>query len=104
MPTNLNSGFSNNINIIQSRVNGAHSLRYTDRPIDVDGDGEVEKVTITVTSGSAVGTPSAPGGKVRFNVTKPDGIARSVISEVTETDGGVTTDKDVSQFTEGGES
>jgi hypothetical protein len=102
MATNLNSGFSNNINVIQSRVNGAHSVRYTDRPIDIDGDGEDEKVTITAGTGHAVGTPSAPGGKIRNTVTKPAGIARSIISQVTETDRGVTTDDGVSQYTEGG--
>jgi len=101
MPTDLNAGYSNNINIIQSRVDGAHSVRYTDRPIDLDGDGVEEKVTITVTSGSAIGTPSAPGGKMRQTVTTPAGIARSIVAEATETDGGVHTDRDVNQYTEG---
>lgn len=33
MATNLNPGFSNNINILQVRVNGAHSQRLTDRAL-----------------------------------------------------------------------
>lgn len=64
MPTSLNSGFENNINVIEIRVNGAHQMRYTDRPIT-------------------------------------NYAARAIVSEVTETDGGVHTDNDVSQFTEG---
>lgn len=64
MPTSLNSGFTNNINVIEIRVNGAHQQRVTDRPI----------------SGAA---------------------AHTVVSEVTETDGGVHTNSDVSEFTEG---
>lgn len=66
MATSLNPGYSNNINVIQSRVNGAHSLRYTDRAL-----------------------------------TSPVAAARSIISEVTETDGGVSNDLDVNEFTEG---
>jgi hypothetical protein len=101
MATAINSGFTNNINVIQSRVNGAHSVRYTDRPIDIDGDGSEEQVTITHVSGHAVGTPSAPGGKTRSSVSIPAGVARTIISEVTETDGGVNDDFDVNEFTEG---
>lgn len=101
MATSLNAGFENNINVLQLRVNGAHMQRFTDRAIDIDGDGDKEQVSIVVTSGHAVGTPSAPGGKIRQTVTKPAGIARSVVSEVTETDGGVSSDNDVAEFTEG---
>lgn len=101
MATDLNPGFRNNINIMQLRVNGAHMQRVTDRAIDIDGDGDEEQVTIVVNSGHAVGTPSAPGGKISQTVTIPAGTARTVVSEVTETDGGVHTDNDVSQFTEG---
>lgn len=101
MPTALNSGFTNNINVIEIRTNGAHSQRVTDRAIDLDGDGSKEQVTIAVTAGHAAGTPSAPGGKITQVVTIPAGVARTIVSEVTETDGGVHTDKDVSQFTEG---
>ena len=64
MATNLNAGFTNNINVIEIRVNGAHQQRVTDRPIE----------------GAA---------------------ARTVVSEVTETDGGVSSDRNVSEFTEG---
>lgn len=103
MPTNLNAGYENNINVVQIRTNGAHMSRYTDRAIDVTGDGVDEKVTIAHVSGHAVGTPSAPGGKTRSTVTIPAGAARTLIHEITETDGGVHTDSDVSQFTEGGE-
>lgn len=64
MPTGLNPGFTNNINTIEMRVNGAHQQRVTDRPIQ----------------GFA---------------------ARTVVSEVFETDGGVHTDNDVNEYTEG---
>jgi len=101
MATNLNPGYQNDINVIQLRVNGAHMIRVTDRPIDLNGDGNVEKVSIVVTSGHAVGTPSAPGGKITQTVTQPAGIARSIVSQITETDGGVTSDNDVSEFTKG---
>ena len=101
MATNLNAGFSNNINTIETRVNGAHQYRLTDRAIDIDGNGTKERVTITYVSGSAVGTPAAPGGKMRNTVTIPAGVARTVISQVYETDGGIHTDRDVDQYTEG---
>lgn len=101
MATSLNAGFNNNINVVQIRVNGAHSQRMTDRPMDIDGDGDKEQVTIVVTSGSAIGTPSAPGGKIRQTVTIPAGVARTIVSQTYEADGGVHTDYDVSQFTEG---
>jgi len=103
MASNLNSGYSNNINTIQVRVNGAHMQRLTDRAIDIDGDGSKEKVTITHVSGDATGTPSAPGGKTRSLVTIPAGVARTIIQQVTETDGGVSNDFDVNEYTEGGE-
>jgi hypothetical protein len=76
--------------------------RLTDRPIDINGDGNEETVTVTHVSGHAVGVPSAPGGKTRTTFTIPSGVARSVIHQVTETDGGVNSDFDVSEFTEGG--
>ena len=103
MATSLNAGYSNNINIIQIRTNGANMQRVTDRAIDIDGDGSKEQVTIVHVSGDAAGTPSAPGGKTRSTVTIPAGVARTVIQTVTETDGGIHTDSDVTQFTEGGE-
>jgi len=101
MATALNSGFTNNINTIQLRVNGAHSHRVTDRPIDVTGDGIEEQVTVAHVSGHAVGVPSAPGGVTRSTVTIPAGSARTIIAQVTETDGGVHTDNDVLENTEG---
>lgn len=66
MATNLNPGFTNNINVIEIRVNGAHQQRVTDRPLN--------------------------GGLT---------LARTVVSEVTETDGGVSSDRNVDEFTEG---
>ena len=101
MATNLNPGFSNDINVIQIRVDGAHMHRVTDRAIDIDNDGDIEKVTIAHVSGDARGTPSAPGGKIRNTVTIPAGTARTIVSQVTETDGGITLDRDVTQYTEG---
>ena len=87
--------------MIEIRVNGCHQIRVTDRPIDIDGDGDQEQVTIVHDSGDATGTPSAPGGKVRSHAVIPAGAARTIVSQVTETDGGVHTDNDVNQFTEG---
>lgn len=102
MATSLNAGFRNNINVIQVRNNGAHMQRLTDRAIDIDGNGVKEQVTITHVSGSAIGTPSAPGGKCRDTYTIPAGVARTVVSEVTETDGGINNDlHTVSEFTNG---
>ena len=101
MATSLNAGFTNNINTIEIRVNGAHQIRVTDRPIDTDGDGDVEQTTITYVSGSAVGTPSAPGGKIKNTIVTPAGAARTIVSQVYETDSGVENDSDVSEFTEG---
>jgi len=101
MATSLNAGYSNNINTVQVRTNGAAMQRLTDRPIDFDGDGAEEQVTVTHVSGHAVGTPSAPGGKTRTTVTVPVGAARTIISQLFETDGGVSNDSDVSEFTEG---
>lgn len=101
MATGLQAGYTNNINTIQIRVNGAHSQRVTDRAIDFDGDGSKEQVSITHVSGHAVGVPSAPGGKIRRTFTVPAGVARTIIAETTETDRGVHTDSDVSQYTEG---
>jgi len=101
MATSLNAGYTNNINTIQVRVNGAHSQRLTDRAIDFDGDGNEEAVTIAHTSGHAVGTPSAPGGKIRSVTTIPVGAARTVIQRVVETDKGINNDSDINEFTEG---
>lgn len=98
MATSLNAGYSNNINVIQVRVNGAHSHRYTDRAIDIDGDGDKEQVSIVVTAGHAGGTGSH---KITQVITKPAGIARSLVSDTFETDGGVELDSDVSEFTTG---
>lgn len=39
MANQLNSGFSNNINVIQIRTSGSSSQRVTDRAIDTDSDG-----------------------------------------------------------------
>ena len=101
MATNLNPGFTNNINIIELRSDGGSLMKLTDRKIDFDGDGAEEVVTITHVSGSAIGTPSAPGGKVRSFATIPSGVARSVIERVVEPDHGVNLDLNVSEFTEG---
>jgi len=65
MATSLNAGYSNNINVLQVRVNGAHSQRLTDRAL-----------------------------------TSPVAAARTVVSETTETDRGVTKDEG-QEYTEG---
>jgi hypothetical protein len=101
MPTNLNSGFSNNVNILCVRTQGVSLQKLTDRKIDLDGDGNEEEITITHVSGHAVGTPSAPGGIIRQVVTTPRGFGRTIVDQPVETDGGVHTNSDVSEFTEG---
>lgn len=98
MATSLNSGFTNNINVVQIRVSGSSMQRVTDRPIDFDGDGSEEEVSIVHVSGDA---GQAGGGKIRSTITKPIGIARSVIQSITEPDGGTHSSDDVLEFTEG---
>jgi len=99
MAASLNSGFTNNINVIQMRTSGSSMQRSTDRAVDTDGNGAVEKAVFTVTSGGGVGTPSAPGGKMMYTVTSPDGIAGSTVERVYETDGGIDITGTI--FTEG---
>ena len=65
MASELNAGYSNNINVLQVRVNGAHSQRLTDRAL-----------------------------------TSPVAAARTVVSETTETDRGVSKDEG-QEYTEG---
>ena len=86
MPANLNVGFVNNINTIQVRTSGSSMQRLTDRAIDVDGDGNVEVVTISGFGTSAI-------------ITKPVGIARSVVDQTFESDGGINVSG--SEFTTG---
>jgi hypothetical protein len=90
MATDLNAGFTNNINTIAIRGAGTVVQRYTDRAIDIDGDGAVETVSI-------VTTPR--GQKVSDVVTIPAGVARTLIDQTNETDGGVNTEGE--EFTEG---
>lgn len=104
MASDLQSGFQNNINVMQIRTSGSSSQRVTDRRIDIDGDGTKESVTV-----SAFGTP-AGGSKFNPPTTFSSdtnsllggdnaGTARSVVSESVESDGGVNTDGQ--EFTEG---
>ena len=65
MASELNAGYSNNITVLQVRVNGAHSQRLTDRAL-----------------------------------TSPVAAARTVVSETTETDRGVSKDEG-QEYTEG---
>ena len=90
MASERNAGYSNHINTISVRGAGTVVHRYTDRAIDIDGDGDVEAVSI-------VTTPR--GQKVSDVVTIPAGVARTLIDQTTETDGGVNTDGE--EFTEG---
>ena len=101
MATALNAGFVNNINTIQIRTSATSMQRVTDRSIDFDGDGAEESVTITYISGDATGVPSAPGGKMRNTVTTPTGVARTVIETIVESDGGLNSDRNVAEFTQG---
>lgn len=78
MATGLNSGFENNINIMQLRSSGSSLQRVTDR--DLPG----------ITS---LGT----------DPPTPAGVARSVIASTVEPDGGVVHDNQtVTEFTTGG--
>lgn len=100
MATNLNSGFTNNINTIQIRTSGSSSQRVTDRAIDTDGDGNKQAVTITPgtpAGGNKLNPPSLANGGILHDL---EGIARSVIKTDVETDGGV--DVTGSEYTEGG--
>ena len=66
MPTGLNAGYTNNINILQIRTSGSSMQRVTDRAL-----------------------------------TSPVALTHTVIQRVMETDGGVHTNDDVTEFTEG---
>ena len=78
MATSLNSGFSNNINIMQLRSSGTSLQRVTDRTI-----------------GNIVSLGTDP--------PTPTGVARSVIATKVDTDGGVTHDNQIAaELTEGG--
>lgn len=94
MASTLNVGFKNNKNVIQLRSDGTVSQRLTDRAFDFDGNGQVEKVSV-------VTTPTGVGSKVREIVTKPVGVARSVIQAVVESDGGWNKDSSISEYTVG---
>lgn len=93
MAGDLQAGFTNNINIIAIREAGNNGKTYTDRAIDIDGDGNVETVTVTTDDNSR------GGNKVRHTYTKPDGVARTPVKRPTETDLGINTDG--SEFTQG---
>lgn len=92
MASDLNSGFSNNINTISIRTCGTSVQRVTDRAIDVDGDGVEEQVSVAVTP---------RGQKVKNVVTTPAGAARTVLEQTVEADGGIDTTG--TEFTEGNE-
>lgn len=78
MSTSLNAGFSNNINVIQFRSSGTSLQRVTDRTI-----GNL--------------TPLAT------DPPTPAGVARTVIAQKMDTDGGVVHDNQIAvEFTEGG--
>jgi hypothetical protein len=70
--------------------------RVTDRPIDIDGDGDVE--TVTFNPGTL-----QPGSTNKFSepptVTVPAGAARTILETTVETDHGVDTTGVI--FTEG---
>jgi hypothetical protein len=72
MVAHLQSGFSNNINIVTIRAGGARSHVYTDRAIDFNGDGTKESVT-------SVGVPTGVGNKVEQTVTVNQGAARTIV-------------------------
>jgi|KBSSwiStaDraftv2_1062776.scaffolds.fasta_scaffold00065_15 hypothetical protein len=67
----LLSGFKNNINIIAIRAS-ARTQVYTDRAIDLNGDGIKEAIT-------SVGVPTGTGIKVQQTVTVNQGAARTIV-------------------------
>jgi len=78
MSAPLNSGFSNNINVMQLRSSGTSLQRVTDRTI-----GNITSL--------ATDPPSPPG------------LARTVIGTKVDTDDGVAHDNETTvEFTEGG--
>lgn len=85
MATDLNPGFTNNINTISIRSSGSSLQLYTDRAIDIDADGDEEAVTV-------VTTLTGDGSKVIETVTVPAGSARTVIDRTVEPDGGIHND------------
>jgi len=92
MASDLNAGFTNNVNTIAIRGGGTTVQRYTDRAIDTDADGNVEVVSI-------VTTPR--GQKVSDVVTTPAGVARTLLENTVEPDGGINVTGE--EFTEGTE-
>lgn len=91
MAGGLNSGYSNNINVLAIRACGTQNQIVTDRAIDYDGDGSKEAVTVATTLRA--------NGKVKHTVTTPTGAARTIVKQSNETDGGVNVTG--SEFTEG---
>ncbi len=92
MATDLNPNYSNNINTVAIRAAGTVVHRYTDRAIDVSGNGAEEV--------ASEGAPTERGGsKVSVVTTIPAGVARTLVDQTTETDGGI--DKSGEEFTEG---
>lgn len=83
--TSINSGYKNNVNIIAMRGAKSSTQIYTDRKIDLNGDGVKETVSVTTTQRG--------GNKVKNVVTEPAGIARSVIRRTDDGDLGITLDR-----------
>lgn len=80
MGGNIADGYKNNTNIIVTRAGNKNHV-YTDRPIDIDGDGIDEEVTVVTTQKG--------GNKVKNVATKNAGSARTVVDETFEPDGGI---------------
>jgi len=104
MAGDLQSGFQNNINIMQIRTSGSASQRVTDRAVDIDSDGNDEQVTVS--GGTQIGTSNKynPPATVSREANSlldgtNTGVARSVLSRDVESDRGVDTTG--SEFTEG---
>lgn len=91
MAGDLQAGFTNNINGITVRAAPTANQLITDRQIDFDGDGVQEVVTVVTTQ--------REGNKVKNVVTTPAGVARTIIKQTAEGDGGVNTSG--SEFSEG---
>jgi hypothetical protein len=93
MAQNLQSGFQNRFNVMVIRSSGSSLQVVTDRPVDADGDGNKEEITLV--QGTAV-TNTENGNKMKPPTEPSDdpvhyeieGISRSIIKRSTEPDGG----------------
>jgi len=64
----LQSGFKNNINAVTIR-NSARSVVYTDRALDINGDGTKEIAARSITDGSAAESRNTQSGNTYYTLS-----------------------------------